>query len=100
MYLERLNFAGQAVAWSVSGSSTPDHEVSAGCNPGATPDRTLRGCVGVEDPNLPTVMLTAKSVPALPAREDGGRIDYWDEKATGLVLRVTGKARTYCVWYA
>ena len=44
-------------------------------------------------------MLTAKSVPALPAREDGGRIVYWDEKATGLVLRVTGKARTYCVWY-
>jgi hypothetical protein len=48
---------------------------------------------------MPTVMLTAKSVPVLRAREDGGRIDYWDEKATGLVLRVTSKARTYCVWY-
>lgn len=48
---------------------------------------------------MPTVMLTAKSVLAFPAREGGGRIDYWDQKATGLVLRVTGKARTYCVWY-
>lgn len=44
-------------------------------------------------------MLTAKSVLALPAHKGGARIDYWDQKATGLVLRVTGKARTYCVWY-
>src|SRR5918995_2413234 len=48
---------------------------------------------------MPTVMLTAESVLALPTRGGGGRIDYWDQKATGLALRVTGKARTYCVWY-
>jgi len=48
---------------------------------------------------MPTVMLTAKSVLALPAGKGGARIDYWDQKATGLALRVTGKARTYCVWY-
>jgi integrase len=48
---------------------------------------------------MPTVMLTAKSVLALPAPEGAGRIDYWDEKAAGLVLRVTAKARTYSVWY-
>jgi Arm DNA-binding domain len=48
---------------------------------------------------MPTVMLTAKSVLALPAPEGAGRIDDWDEKAAGLVLRVTAKARTYSVWY-
>jgi len=44
-------------------------------------------------------MLTAKGVLALPAPEGAGRIDYWDEKAAGLVLRVTAKSRTYSVWY-
>ena len=44
---------------------------------------------------MPTVM----SVLALPASRGAGRIDYWDEKAAGLVLRVTAKARTYSVWY-
>jgi hypothetical protein len=36
------------------------------------------------DSTMPTVMLTAKSVLALPAPEGAGRIDYWDEKAAGL----------------
>jgi len=44
-------------------------------------------------------MLTAKSALALPAGEGGDRIEYWDQKAAGLVLRVTAKARTYSVWY-
>jgi integrase len=48
---------------------------------------------------MPTVTLTAKSALALPAGEGGARIDYWDQKAAGLVLRVTGKARTYSAWY-
>ncbi len=48
---------------------------------------------------MPTVALTAKSAQALPAREGGARVDYWDQKAPGLVLRVTAKARTYSVWY-
>jgi hypothetical protein len=48
---------------------------------------------------MPTVMLMAKSVPAFPAPDGAGRIDYWDEKAAGLVLRVTAKVRTYSVWY-
>jgi integrase len=48
---------------------------------------------------MPTVALTAKSALSLPAREGGVRVDYWDQKVAGLVLRVTAKARTYCVWY-
>ena len=37
----------------------------------------------VQDSNMPTVMLTAKSVPALPAPEGARRIEYWDKKAAG-----------------
>jgi len=48
---------------------------------------------------MPTVALTAKSALSLPPREGGVRVDYWDQKVAGLVLRVTPKARTYCVWY-
>ncbi len=48
---------------------------------------------------MPTVMLTAKSVPSLPAGDGGKRIDYWDGTTPGLVLRVTGRARAYSVWY-
>jgi len=48
---------------------------------------------------MPTVMLTAKSVLALPAPAGEGRVDYFDEKATGLVLRVTARTRSFCVWY-
>jgi integrase len=48
---------------------------------------------------MPTVTLTAKSALALPAGEGGARIDYWDQKVAGLVLRVTAKARTYSAWY-
>ena len=48
---------------------------------------------------MPTVTLTAKSALALPPGEGGARIDYWDQKVAGLVLRVTAKVRTYSVWY-
>src|SRR5438093_12366904 len=36
---------------------------------------------------MPTVTLTAKSALSLPAREGGVRVDYWDQKVAGLVLR-------------
>jgi hypothetical protein len=48
---------------------------------------------------MPTVMLTAKSVLALPAPQARARIDYRDQRVPGLVLRVTATARTYSVWY-
>ena len=48
---------------------------------------------------MPTVALTAKSALALPAREDGARVDYRDQKVAGLILRVTATARTYSVLY-
>jgi integrase len=47
---------------------------------------------------MPTVMLTAKSVLALPAPA-GARVDYRDRKVPGLILRVTARARTFSVWY-
>lgn len=49
---------------------------------------------------MPTVVLTAKSVLALPAPEGGARVDYRDQKVAGLVSRVNAKARTYSVWYS
>src|SRR5207253_11524306 len=73
--------------------------VSARCTPGAPPESDLRCPTGGRGSNMPTVTLTAKSALAFPPGERGARIDYWDQKVAGLVLRVTGKARTYSAWY-
>jgi integrase len=48
---------------------------------------------------MPTVLLNARSVLALPAPHGPDRVDYCDQKVAGLVLRVTARARTYSVWY-
>jgi hypothetical protein len=71
----------------------PEPPVTPRTGPGGTPPR-----VRIE--YVPTVVLTAKSVLALPAPEGGARVDYRDQKVAGLVLRVNAKARTYSVWYS
>src|SRR5438128_3083800 len=91
MYLEMLDFKGQAVIWLVSVCSLLDHEVSARCTPGAPPESDLRCPTGGRGSNMPTVTLTAKSALAFPPGERGARIDYWDQKVAGLVLRVPAR---------
>ena len=71
-----------------------DQEASGWLHPGAPPESDPGVQLGVERFEHAHRDADRQERSGAPAREGGARIDYWDQKAAGLVLRVTGKART------